>query len=139
VNILSQNGDRSNLAPTPSEDELMANLEWDEEDLIKYPESEDDGITIVAVNALEMDLEAELGPAVFNMSEGPESMTSSRSFTASPNTERCVTDNLQLFIVCAGRTCIFNFQFSIHILKPIPLQLFLLLIMMKNDVSIITR
>jgi hypothetical protein len=91
--LLSQNGDKSNLAPTPSEDELMANLEWDEEDLMKYPESEEGGITIVAENALEMDLEAELGPIVCDMPEGPESMTSSRSFTASPNTERCVNNS----------------------------------------------
>jgi hypothetical protein len=85
MNLLSQNGDKSNPAPTPSEDELMANLERDEKDLIKYPEIEDRGITTVTVNALEMDLEAELGPTVCNVSEGPESMTSSRSFTASPN------------------------------------------------------
>lgn len=95
-NLLLQNGDKSKLAPTPSEDELMANLEWDEEDLIKYPESEDGGITMVVENTLEMDLEAELGPIICDMFDGPQSMTSSRSFTASPNTERCVNNNLRV-------------------------------------------
>jgi hypothetical protein len=69
MNLLSQNGDKSNPAPTPSEDELMANLERDEKDVIKYPEIDDRGITTVTVNALEMDLEAELGPTVCNVSE----------------------------------------------------------------------
>jgi hypothetical protein len=74
----------------------MANLEWDEEDLMKYPESEEGGITIVAESALEMDLEAELGPIICDMPEGPDSMTSSCSFTASLNTERYVNNNLEV-------------------------------------------
>lgn len=92
--LRSQRSDQSKLAPTPSEDELMANLEWDEEDLVQYPEiEEEDGIEIVAVNTLEMDLEAELSSTLCNTSEEPENMISSRSFTASPNTERCVDSN----------------------------------------------
>lgn len=87
--LRSQSIDKSRLAPTPSEDELMANLEWDEEDLVQYPEIEEEGgISIVAVNTLEMDLEAELSSTLRNTSEEPENMTLSRSFTASPNTER---------------------------------------------------
>ncbi|KAJ9583914.1 hypothetical protein L9F63_021746, partial [Diploptera punctata] len=50
-----------------SEDELMANLEWDEEDMMEYPEVED---SMVILNSL-------------NVSE-----TGSRSVTASPATER---------------------------------------------------
>jgi len=87
--LRSQSTDQSKLAPTPSEDELMANLEWDEEDLVEYPEIEEEGgIAIVAVNTLELDLEAELSSTLCNTSEEPENMTLSRSFTASPNTER---------------------------------------------------
>jgi hypothetical protein len=92
--LRSQSIDKSRLAPTPSEDELMANLEWDEEDLVQYPEIEEEGgISIVAVNTLEMDLEAELSSTLRNTSEEPENMTLSRSFTASPNTERCMSNN----------------------------------------------
>lgn len=88
--LQSHNSEISILAPTPSEDELMANLEWDEEDLMEYPETEEGGITIVAVNTLERDMKAELSPTICNMSEEPQSMSSNRSFTASPNTERYV-------------------------------------------------
>jgi len=92
--LRSQSTDQSKLAPTPSEDELMANLEWDEEDLVEYPEIEEEGgIAIVAVNTLELDLEAELSSTLCNTSEEPENMILSRSFTASPNTERCVNNN----------------------------------------------
>jgi hypothetical protein len=88
--LQSQNSEKSILAPTPSEDELMANLEWDEEDLMEYPEIEEGGITIVTVNTLERDKNAELSPTVCNVSEESQSMSSNRSFTASPNTERYV-------------------------------------------------
>jgi hypothetical protein len=91
--LLSQSDDKSNLVPTPSEDELMANLEWDEEDLMEYPETGEGGIAIVAVGTHELDLQAELGPIVHNMSQEPESMTSSCSFIASPNTERYVNND----------------------------------------------
>ena len=92
--LRSQRTDHSKLAPTPSEAELMANLEWDEEDLVQYPETEEEGgIAIVAVNNLEMDLEAELSSTLCNTSEEPENMISSRSFTASPSTERYVDSN----------------------------------------------
>lgn len=81
--------DQSKLAPTPSEDELMAKLEWDEVDLVEYPEIEEEGgIAIVATNTLEMDLEAELGSTLCNTSEELENMILSHSFTASSNTER---------------------------------------------------
>lgn len=86
--------DQSKLAPTPSEDELMAKLEWDEVDLVEYPEIEEEGgIAIVATNTLEMDLEAELGSTLCNTSEELENMILSHSFTASSNTERCVNSN----------------------------------------------
>lgn len=72
----------------------MANLEWDEEDLVKYPEIEEEGgIAVVALNTLEMDLEAELSSNLCNTSEEPGNMILSRSFTASTNTERCVDSN----------------------------------------------
>jgi formylmethanofuran dehydrogenase subunit E len=86
--LQSHNSEVSVLAPTPSEDELMANLEWDEEDLVEYPETEEGGITIVAANTPERDMKAELSPAICNVCEEPQSMSSSRSFTVSPNTER---------------------------------------------------
>ncbi|XP_069694471.1 serine-rich adhesin for platelets-like isoform X2 [Periplaneta americana] len=95
----SHPSENSLMAPTPSEDELMAKLEWDEEDLTEYPEAaleNEDDISIIdtdsnmlaSVDTLEMDLEAELGTLVRQVSEEPDKMTSSRSFTASPNTER---------------------------------------------------
>jgi hypothetical protein len=88
--LQSQNSEKSILPPTPSEDELMANLEWDEEDLMEYPDTEEGGITIVAVNNSERDMKAELSATVCDISEEPESMPSNRSFTASPNTVRYV-------------------------------------------------
>ncbi|XP_023705471.1 uncharacterized protein LOC111863405 isoform X3 [Cryptotermes secundus] len=84
----SQNSEKSILAPTPSEDELMASLEWDEEDLKEYPEIEEGGITVVTVNTLERDTVAELSPTVCNLSEESQSISSNLSFAASPNTER---------------------------------------------------
>jgi hypothetical protein len=68
----------------------MANLEWDEEDLMEYPEIEEGGITVVTVNTLERDTKAEMSPIVCNLSEESRSMSSNRSFPASPNTERYV-------------------------------------------------
>lgn len=92
--LRSHSIDQSKLAPTPSEDELMAKLEWDEVDLVEYPEIEEEGgIAIVVMNTLEMDLEAELSSTVCNTSEELENMILSRSFTASSNTERCVNSN----------------------------------------------
>lgn len=94
----------------------MANLEWDEEDLVKYPEIEEEGgIAIVAVNSLEMDLEAELSSTVCNTSEEPENMISSCSFTASPNTER--------FANYFAERCLSVFQFAINAFKPAVLLL----------------
>lgn len=102
--LRSQTTEQSKLAPTASEDELMANLEWDEEDLVEYPEIEEEGgIAIVAVNSLEMDLEAELSSTLCNTSEDSENMTLSRSFTASPNTDRCVNSNGQFSNTFAAR------------------------------------
>lgn len=121
--LRSQSIDQSKLAPTPSEEELMANLEWDEEDLVEYPEIEEEGgIAVVAMNALEMDLEAELSSTLCNTSEEQENMILSRSFTASPNTERCVNSNCQFAYYFAER-CLFVFQFAINVLKPAVLLL----------------
>jgi hypothetical protein len=89
--LQSQNSEKTILVPTPSEDELMANLEWDEEDLMEYPEIEEGGIMIVTVNTLKRDKEAELSPIVCNAFEESQSISSNRSFTASPNTERYVS------------------------------------------------
>jgi hypothetical protein len=68
----------------------MANLEWDEEDLMEYPEIEEGGITVVTVNTLERDTKAELSPTVCNLSEESQSMSSNHSFPGSPKTERYV-------------------------------------------------
>jgi hypothetical protein len=81
--LQSHNSEKSILVPTPSEDELMANLEWDEEDLEEYPEVEEGGITIVAAHTLERDMQAELSPIVCDM-------PLNCSFTGSSNTERYV-------------------------------------------------
>jgi hypothetical protein len=85
-----------------SEEELMANLEWDCEDLTEYPDlsgyslADTEPNLIAGMDTLEMDLETELASrdneTPCNTSEAADkshdSTTSTRSCTASPVTER---------------------------------------------------